>query len=102
MRRVPFGREVFPEKGRGEQIEDSYFRRCRICKTPLNTQTTSWSKTGEGIHKNGQTGDDADSSVKGGCWFCGSLLWSKGEPKKLPDDRNKPSREWKLRNRRRR
>ena len=99
-KRVKFGREAFPAK-RGEQIGDSFLRRCNKCGMPLDTRKVGWSATGEGQRYNGSTGDDADHTHTGGCPHCDSLNWSKGEPKKLPDDRNMPSRSWKLKNRKR-
>lgn len=104
-----FGKEQLPHHARaGEQIGQTPFRRCK-CGRPLDTRKTAWSKAEGGglgaptdVVVDGETQDNTkDRDEVSGCWFCGRTYWLNSKPNALPDDRNKPSDEWRNRRKRR-
>jgi hypothetical protein len=107
-RRVPsHGREVFPIR-KSEQIGQTPLVRCRFCRHPNDTRKTGWSASGDGLGPptdvvvSGETQENTkDRANAGGCPVCGSLNWHEGKPTPLPDDRDKPSDEWRTNRRRR-
>jgi hypothetical protein len=72
---------------------------------PNDTRKTAFSDAEDGLGPptdvvvDGVTQENTkDRAVQSGCRFCGSLKWQDTKPAPLPDDRKKPSDEWRRNN----
>lgn len=90
--RVSFGSELFP-KHQTSRLGLTSYRRCQHCGMLNDTQTTAWSKRGDGLVKTAEPSTDSDGLItpaeftaKSGCRHCGSLYWTSYKPRKLKNE----------------